>query len=385
MHRSCRFLIFRAATLLLLGLAGSGSAVFATDQPRPTLTFLSKQQLQQERTTDQNGASFTITGLSGITYRGGSQYTAVMDNSNKLVNLDVKLNADGSIATATVTGGVSAATSRDYEGIAYTNAQRNSVFISNEATPPPPALFEYSLENGTLLQTVNMPKVFMYQVDNRGLESLTRAPDGKVMWTANEEALTVDGPTASQTAGTVVRLQRFTVEDNHIAPTEQYAYVVEPIHSAIGLPVCSGLSDLVELPDGRLLALERSAREGLPPFETRVYLIDFTGATGIGKGDLADGLTGKSYQPVAKIELFKSTKIGENLEGLCLGPKLANGNWALLGVVDNGDPISKNTLVAFELSDPTSLPIETIGMAAGGGLIVIAILIVATRWSKRGG
>jgi hypothetical protein len=230
-----------------------------------------------------------------------------------------------------------------------------------------------------------MPKVFMHQVDNRGLESLTRAPDGKEMWTANEEALTVDGPTASQTAGTVVRLQRFTVENNQIAPAEQYAYVVEPIHSAIGLPVCSGLSDLVELSDGRLLALERSAREGLPPFETRIYLIEFTGATDISNGDLANGLQGKSYRPVAKIELFKSTKIGENLEGLCLGPKLANGNWALLGVVDNGDPISKNTLVAFELSDPTSLPIETIGMAAGGGLIVIAILIVATRWSKRGG
>ena len=141
MHRSCRFLIFRAATLLLLWLAGNGSAVFAADQPRPTLTFLSKQQLQQERTTDQSGASFTITGLSGITYRGGSQYTAVMDNSNKLVNLDVKLNADGNIAAASVTGGVSVATLRDYEGIAYTNAQRNSVFISNEATPPPPALF----------------------------------------------------------------------------------------------------------------------------------------------------------------------------------------------------------------------------------------------------
>ena len=245
--------------------------------------------------------------------------------------------------------------------------------------------FEYSLENGTLLQTVNMPKVFMHQVDNRGLESLTRRPDGKEMWTANEEALTVDGPTASQTAGTVVRLQRFTVDENRVTPAEQYAYAVEPIHSAIGLPVCSGLSDLVELPDGRMLTLERSAREGLPPFETRIYLIDFTGATDISKGDLADCLKGKSYRPVAKIELFKSTKIGENLEGLCLGPKLANGNWAILGVVDNGDPISKNTLVAFELSDPTSLPIETIGMAAGGGVIVVALLIVATRWSKRGG
>jgi hypothetical protein len=382
----CKFFNFRIAIVSLMWIVGEfalATSAFGADQSQLILTFRGKQRLQSDQTTDQSGTGFTITGLSGITYRGGTQYTAVMDNSNKLVNLDIELKPDGSIATATVTGGVSVATSRDYEGIAYTNAERNSVFISNEATPPPPAVYEYSLENGKLLQTVNMPKVFMHQVDNRGLESLTRRPDGKEMWTANEEALTVDGPASSATIGSVVRLQRFTVDGNRATPTEQYAYVVEPIHSAIGLPICSGLSDLVDLPDGRLLALERSAREGLPPFETRIYLIDFASATDISQGDLADGLSGKSYKPVAKTELFKSTRIGENLEGLCIGPKLANGNWAVLGVVDNGDGLSKNTLVAFELSDPAPLPIETIAIAAGGGLLLVGVLLAAVKWTRR--
>ena len=40
---------------------------------------------------------------------------------------------------------------------------------------------------------------------------------------------------------------------------------------------------------------------------------------------------------------------GQNLEGLCLGPRLAGGGWALVGVVDNGDALlSTNSVVAFE-------------------------------------
>ncbi len=360
------------------------SSLRAAEPVQPTLAFHGKQRLNTDTTTDQHGVPFTIIGLSGITYRGDNHYTAVMDNSNKIVNLDIDLNPDGGIKSATVTGGVTIATARDYEGIAYTNPERNSVFLSNEATPPPPALYEYSLDRGELLQTVKMPPVFIHQVDNRGLESLTRRSDGKEMWTANEEALTSDGSASTATNGTVIRLQRFTVDGNTVTPAEQYAYVVAPIHSGIGLPICSGVSDLMELPDGRLLALERSAREGLPPFETRIFLIDFTHATDISQGDLAGGLIGKTYTPVTKVELFTSTKIGENLEGLCLGPKLANGNWAVLGVVDSGDPISRNTVVAFEFSDPTSLPMSTIIFAAGGAVLICALLAVVSR-PKRGG
>ncbi len=111
-----------------------------------------------------------------------------MDNSNHLVFFKATFKDDGTIDEVKITGGHTIPTSRDYEGIAYTGQERNSVFLSNEATPPPPALYEYSLDkDAKLLQTVAMPAVFKTQVDNRGLESLTRRADGKEMWTANEE------------------------------------------------------------------------------------------------------------------------------------------------------------------------------------------------------
>jgi hypothetical protein len=151
----------------------------------------------------------------------------------------------------------------------------------------------------------------------------------------------------------------------------------------VGQPFCSGLSDMVVLPDGTLLTLERSAIEGIPTYESRIYQVDFTGATDISQGPLADGLKGQTYTPVKKNELFASSRIGENLEGLCLGPKLASGNQVLLGVVDNGDPISKNTLVSFELTDPAPLPMTTILAGGGGAVLALCLLFVLASLKRR--
>ena len=347
-----------------------------------TLEYRGKVRVDVDRTVDQDGKAFQIVGLSGITNLGNDRYASVMDNSNHVVALKITCKDDGTIAAATVLGGLTVPTSRDYEGIAYTNPTRHSVFLSNEATPPPPALYEYNLKTGALMQTVAMPTVFNHQVDNRGLESLTRRPDGKEMWTANEEALTADGPLSTISTGTMVRLVRFVVNGDSVQPAEQYAYNVEPIHTGLGKPYSSGLSDLCELTDGMLLTLERSAIEGLPVFETRIYQVDFSGATDVSRGALADGLIGQSYLPVKKTLLLKSVKIGENLEGLCLGPKLPNGNQVLLGVVDSGDPISKNTVVAFELIAPTPLPMGMILGGAGGALVAVVTVATLARRKK---
>ena len=266
-------------------LAGQVETVSAQSPKQFSLKYRGKVRLAEETTTDQHGKSFTITGLSGVAWCGQMRFVAVMDNSNHLVYIDVLFKDDGSIDKAVVAGGFSVPTARDYEGIAYTGPQRMSVFLSNEATPPPPALYEYSLgPSAALLQTVKMPPVFVHQVDNRGLESLTRRADGREMWTANEEALTVDGPASTTSAGSLVRLVRFSVDGNTLTPAQQYAYRVEPIHRGVGQAFCSGLSDMVDLPDGTLLTLERSAIEGLPTFETRIFQVDFAGATDVSQG-----------------------------------------------------------------------------------------------------
>ena len=81
--------------------------------------------------SDQNGRQFTVTGLSGIDYVGGDLFLAVMDNSDKLVFIVVTLNANGSVAAAPIAGGLTLSESRDFEGIAFTTPERNSVFLSD--------------------------------------------------------------------------------------------------------------------------------------------------------------------------------------------------------------------------------------------------------------
>jgi hypothetical protein len=378
-----RSLLSRASRTLLVivGIVASiASHAAAADL---SITYRGKAVVNSASTTDQNGDSFSVSELSGITYRGGNSFTAVSDENGKLINLTVAFNSNGSIAANTVTGGISLATARDYEGIAFTGAARNSVFLSNESNSPAPALHEISLAAPySVLQTVDVPAVFAEQGDNRGLESLTRRADGLEMWTANEEALSVDGPASTAAAGTVVRLQRFAVSGNSVTPAQQYAYLTNPIHGGIGSADRSGLSDLVVLPDGTLLALERSARAGLPLFESRIYQVGFTGATDTSQGALANGLSGQAYTPVSKTLLVSTTAIGENLEGLCLGPQLPNGNFVLLGVVDNGDGLSANTLVAFELVTVVPEPHAWM-LAVGGGIGLLVLFIARQAWKRR--
>ena len=129
-----------------------------------TLTYRGKVRLSEGEAIakDQNGTTFSITGLSGIAYLGNDTYIAVMDNSNHLVALGVAFDKDGKIIEHKILGGDTIADSRDYEGVAFTNPQRNSVFLSDEAAPKSTQkIYEYSLgRSGKLLQSIDLPPVF---------------------------------------------------------------------------------------------------------------------------------------------------------------------------------------------------------------------------------
>jgi hypothetical protein len=299
-----------------------------------------------------------IHGLSGITYAGGNTYWAVADNNDKLVKIAIDLADDGSIRSAKIGGGRTIADRGDNEGVAFCST-RNSVFVSEEAAP---SVREYSLSDGRRLRTLPTPDVFLHghTVSNRGFESLTLSADGSSLWTGNEEALTVDGhpPSIVQPIGstTRVRLLRYRIDRNGDAtPAEQFVYQTAGVHDLGGT---NGLCDLAALPDGRLLSLERSAAEGFarkPTIRTRIFLIDPAGATDVSKPPYDAGIANKEVRQVRKTPLFDALVCdanGENLEGLCIGPQLGPGRFAVLGVVDDTDGnlhVSRTRLVAFKL------------------------------------
>ena len=131
---------------------------------------------------------------------------------------------------------------------------------------------------------------------------------------------------------------------------------------------------MVALPDGTLLALERSfAGLASPTYVSSLYEIDFAGATDLRSPPLDEGLADNEFTPVGKELLWEGQAgggVGQNLEGLVVGPKLPGGNWVLLGVVDDGDPFSDNTIVALELSSSAGADFDRDGDADGTDFLI---------------
>lgn len=297
--------------------------------------------------------------LSGLTWAGGAQFYAVSDNGAKLFPLTIQLDGnDGTIVSSTVSAPIQLAAGSDLEGVAF-NSANSSVFVSDESGP---AIREYGIPGGSVVQTLALPPVFAGHRSNLSLESLSLRQDQSALWTVNEEALTADGPVSSFTAGTVVRLQKL---DAGLSPAGQWAYVTDAISGDIGnngrdIEV-SGVVDLVALPNGDLLVMER-ALGGTPfGFRIRLYQVDLTAATDVSS---LPALAGESFTPAAKTLLWEGVFGTHNFEGIALGPPLSGGVHSLLLVSDNGSGLQQ-ALYALTLAPPPCTPAPLSGCRAG--------------------
>ena len=299
----------------------------------------------------------SVRGLSGITYAGDDTYFGVLEWDSKVVRLRIKLDESGQVASATVLGAIAITPKRsDLEGI--TLAGKDEVLISTEE----PAIFAARVTDGKITRELEVPPIMRGMVKNYGFESLALSADGRTLWTANERALKIDGnPQTDVTpiaAVTRVRLLRYDRHGEEFKSAAQFEYQTSGVHDWGGT---IGLCDLAALPDGRLLALERSAAANLQhvaTIRTRIFLVDIAGATDISQPPFDAGLVDRQPRKVSKTLLYDGLvcdKDGENLEGLCLGPQLGPGRFAVLGVVDNTDGglgLSKAAVVSFELRLP---------------------------------
>ena len=98
----------------------------------------------------------------------------------------------------------------------------------------------------------------------------------------------------------------------------------------------TGLSDLVALPDGRLLALERSL--GIGGLRIRLYELDLSGADDVSR---TASLAGARIHPVRKHLLWERRSLSDNIEGAALGPPLGDGSRSLLLISDDGHGLAQ--------------------------------------------
>lgn len=295
--------------------------------------------------------------LSGIAYAGGSTYYAVGDNGTPAIwQLAATISTTfGWVTSGLVTGGLNTpGMGRDSEGIAL-RPGANNVWVTDEIDS---TITEFSLSDGAKVGSVAVPEIYRPAnvQNNLGLESLTYG--AAKLWTANEEALKPDGSISTTRTGSWVRVQQFAGED--LAPTVQYAYRTDRISgmSPFISVERSGLVDLLALPDGRVLALEREVGGFLPLFRSRIYQIDFSAASDVsGVASLADG----GFTAVGKRLLWQGFFLSDNFEGMTLGPRLNNGTYSVVLISDNGSGGSGQrqdlySLVLRGVGDPAGIP-----------------------------
>ncbi len=393
------------AVLMLVAATAGWPEVGYAAETDPAVVFQGAIPLPN-RADDAEGNAVEITGLSGVAWLGDDRYVAVMDNSEHLLVFRLSLTQTGKPIAVESLRVVKLSQRHDYEDVVPCpgpvahamqqkrvdtigerhDASESCVLVCEEDTP---AVRAFSLADGRMLGTVSLPRNLLTRRPNRGLESLAIEPNGRSVWTANEEALANDGPPATVGGGTVVRLTRLPLpvaeqplpyerlrsrREQPAAAAFQVAYRVEPPHAFLrvfaGQPL-SGLAALVALGKGRLLTLERSGAPGLPPFASRIYLVNTAGAVDVSA--VERDLAGRTEAVVEK-QLLWSDSLGVNLEGLCLGPVLADGNRSLVAIADNGGIGTPNQLVGLALVSPAPAVRPGV-LGAVAALVAIAVVV----------
>jgi len=319
-----------------------------------SLDFLAEYQLPQ---TTWEGT--TVGGLSALAYdRTRDRLYALSDDHSRLaparfytLKLDVDATASGAgylkqVMVEAVTllkddqGRVYPQDTIDPEGIAL--SPHRSVFISSEGVVSqniPPFLAEFNL-TGVQQRSFSIPQRYWHSseseipqgiANNLGFESLAINPEGDRLFTATESPLIQDFDTPSQLTN---RLLHYWVGEPQPFLVSEHAYPLDPPPAGA---IHNGLAELVAIDGGgHFLSLERYYSP-LLGYGARIFQVANGGATDTSKIASFKGLLG-GVKPARKRLLVDLAQLGirlANLEGMVLGPRLADGTQSLLLVSDN--------------------------------------------------
>ena len=265
--------------------------------------------------------------LSGITYAGDSLYYVVADREGKMYPLTIKLNYSGAPTKPRFKESVMLEGARDRDAVAW-DPLHKTVWAADEADA---SIREFDPATGQRLGNLDLPGVFRKFRPNLAFEALAISPDGRDLWTANEEALSCDGATANSKGGSLVRLCRFrrATANDPWKFDGMWAYETDPTdgHAYKGF-LASGVSGLMVAPDGALFALEREFSQTLlPGFRARIYKLDVSNAEKVSETPFCEK---KPERTVRKEPVFgKATGIAM-YEGCCFGPKLKDRRLVVL-------------------------------------------------------
>lgn len=356
-------ILWHAAALSLVALLSNcvpdrgwraPSAAASGPAPAFTISLLGSLVIPSNQKVD----GFTVGGLSDLVRVEGDAWRAIVDNQEdtpaRIFDLRFRVAETGPapLPGETVFDVPKSAlrlaglNGKNFDGEGLVMTDRGTLLVSSETEP---SIREISA-TGETVRMLPVPDLFLANKlagrgvrVNAGFEALDLS--GSTLWTANETALAQDAPDEAKFATHPIRLLRYDAE----VPAAQYVYVLDPIEQRRSGFSVRGLVDLVILPEGGLLALEREYVEGVGN-EVQIFHVSTDGATEVsGMASLA----GRRYTPVRKTLLY-TFENPQNLEGLAFGPGLPDGDRTLVALSDdNFEPVQQTQIVALRLHSDT--------------------------------
>ncbi len=249
----------------------------------------------------------------------------------------------------------------------------------------PPANIVPHDSEASNFSALNSARIVRGRQRNRGFESLAISPDGTRLFALLQDPLADEGLSDRDCKTACTPPGRFSRNTRLIAYSKttgeslsQYIYQLEDLttinarvpanpFSPNAQGVNIGVSAIAAINEHEFLALERDNRgfgiddpTGLIPVSTkRIYRIDIAGATDVSGISLSGTNTlPTEVVPVAK-RLFMDllpelrmaeARVPEKMEGLTIGPRLADGTYELLLASDNDFSVTQNNLsVQFDV------------------------------------
>ncbi len=282
--------------------------------------------------------------LSGLSSRGGDLYWSVRDTDGELYSLRIPVDrTSGRVLGCEVVGVHRLQGASDLEGVA-TDPLRAIVWVSDETGP---SIRGFSFDGRDANARVDLPAVYLGVRKNRGLEALAIHPDGRDMWTCNENELPADDA-VSPGRIEFVRLTRFTRRTlaQPWRVSGQWAYRLESPGTGL-VRGRNGVAALCVLDDGEVLVLERekTGKGNKASFRMRVCRVVFPGATDV------SGWQSLSEQPfvsVRKQVVYEAETGNAMYEGMCLGPVLDDGSRTLL-LISDGDGCAAGRILSLRI------------------------------------
>jgi hypothetical protein len=268
-----------------------------------------------------------------------------------------------------------------------------------------PSVYEFN-SSGTFIRAFATPKNLIPQAgnnpnyvdsrptittgrqDNRGFEGLTLSPDGTKLFAILQDPLVNEGNPDGRRSPNLRLVEFNTTTAQSVA---QYIYTLESVEkinkripgtennfgsNAQGRNI--GISAITALNDHEFLVLERDNRgfgvedptSSQPIGSKRVYKIDLSGATDVsdisfsGTNKLPANVTAVSkslFLDIAATLQAAGEVVPEKFEGLAIGPKLADGSYALLIGTDNDFSVTQTgSGTQFDVcTDGTQIEIDT--------------------------